>query len=249
MVPSDLTRPQDVLAANLRRMRIARRLSLSELARATGMSKATLSSVESGRSNPTVETLASLAGGPAGVTRRTAGGAAAGRGANRAPPRPHRGGRHRVCNARTWEPRQVEEPEPGPAGSRAGVYVLEGKLIAGPVERVTELSTGDYASFPVDVPYLFEAGRTAARALVLDLRALMIYGPRTAALGSSRRGVRVSTPEHAVALPALLHRQTRAGAARAGPPRRRRPLAPRGDDRLLAAAAGADRDCPLRAPR
>src|SRR5689334_22735036 len=54
-------RPQDVLAANLRRMRIARRLSLSELARATGMSKATLSSVESGRSNPTVETLAALA--------------------------------------------------------------------------------------------------------------------------------------------------------------------------------------------
>ena len=55
-------RPQDVLAANLRRLRIARRLSLSELARATGMSKATLSSVESGRSNPTIETLAALAG-------------------------------------------------------------------------------------------------------------------------------------------------------------------------------------------
>ena len=55
------SRPQDVLAANLRRLRIARRLSLSELARATGMSKATLSSVESGRSNPTVETLAALA--------------------------------------------------------------------------------------------------------------------------------------------------------------------------------------------
>ena len=50
------------MAANLRRLRIARRLSLSELARATGMSKATLSSVESGRSNPTIETLAALAG-------------------------------------------------------------------------------------------------------------------------------------------------------------------------------------------
>jgi transcriptional regulator with XRE-family HTH domain len=159
-------RPQDVLAANLRRMRIARRLSLSELARATGMSKATLSSVESGRSNPTVETLASLAAAlrvslselleepPLGEVRTV---------------------RHLDSieeegiglNARTWEPRQVEEPEPGPAGSRAGVYVLEGKLIAGPVERVTELSTGDYTSFPVDAPYLFEAGRTAARALVL----------------------------------------------------------------------------------
>ena len=46
-------------------------------------------------------------------------------------------------------------------------YVLEGKLIAGPVERVTELSAGDYASFPVDAPHLFEAGRKPARALLL----------------------------------------------------------------------------------
>ena len=52
---------QQILAANLRRLRIARHLSLSELARATQMSKATLSGVENGRSNPTVETLAALA--------------------------------------------------------------------------------------------------------------------------------------------------------------------------------------------
>jgi hypothetical protein len=47
------------------------------------------------------------------------------------------------------------------------VYVLEGRLIAGPVERVTELTSGDYASFPVDVPHVYETGRTPARALVL----------------------------------------------------------------------------------
>ena len=52
---------QQILAANLRRLRIARHLSLSELARATQMSKATLSGVENGRSNPTVDTLAALA--------------------------------------------------------------------------------------------------------------------------------------------------------------------------------------------
>ena len=162
------SRPQEVLAANLRRMRIARRLSLSELARATGMSKATLSSVESGRSNPTVETLAALAAAlrvslselleepPLGEVRVVRAGAA----------RSHRGGRHCPLRARVG-PAEVEEPEPGPAGSRAGVYVLEGKLIAGPVERVTELAPGDYASFPVDVPHLYETGRTRARALVL----------------------------------------------------------------------------------
>src|SRR5262249_32622829 len=53
---------QGVLAANLRRLRIAPHLSLSELARATTISKATLSSIETGRANPTVETLAGLAG-------------------------------------------------------------------------------------------------------------------------------------------------------------------------------------------
>src|SRR3954452_21663231 len=52
---------QAQLAANLRRLRIARHLSLSELARATALSKATLSGIENGRANPTVETLASLA--------------------------------------------------------------------------------------------------------------------------------------------------------------------------------------------
>ncbi len=160
-------RPQDVLAANLRRMRIARRLSLSELARATGMSKATLSSIESGRSNPTVETLASLAEAlrvslgelleepPLGEIRVI-----------------RAGGLDRVDQAgvalseRGWGPHEVEEPEPALAGTRAGVYVLEGKLIAGPVERVTELTAGDFASFPVDVPHVYETERARARALV-----------------------------------------------------------------------------------
>jgi transcriptional regulator with XRE-family HTH domain len=165
-------RPQDVLAANLRRLRIARRLSLSELARATGMSKATLSSVESGRSNPTVETLASLAG----ALRVSLGELL------EEPPlgeiRVVRVGRLdridepgvALCE-RAWGPHQVEEGSPAAAGTRAGVYVLDGKLITGPVERVTQLTAGDYASFPVDVPHLFETERTRARALVLT------YGP------------------------------------------------------------------------
>jgi len=52
---------QSRLATNLRRLRIARHLSLSELARATAVSKATLSGIENGRANPTIETLAGLA--------------------------------------------------------------------------------------------------------------------------------------------------------------------------------------------
>jgi transcriptional regulator with XRE-family HTH domain len=163
-----------VLAANLRRLRIARRLSLSELARATSMSKATLSSVESGRSNPTIETLAALAGalrvslgelleepplGEVRVVRRS-------RNGGRARELDHLAESVELAE-RVWSARQLDEPAPGPAGARAGVYVLEGKLIAGPVERVTELTAGDYASFPVDVPHVFETERVGARALVL----------------------------------------------------------------------------------
>ena len=75
---------QDRCAANLRRLRIARHLSLSELARATAISKATLSSIENGRANPTVETLAALAGALRVPLTRAARGAADGRGPGRA---------------------------------------------------------------------------------------------------------------------------------------------------------------------
>src|SRR5436309_15861509 len=53
---------REALAGNLRRLRVARRWSLADLAAATGAGKATLSAIENGRANPTVETLASLAG-------------------------------------------------------------------------------------------------------------------------------------------------------------------------------------------
>src|SRR5690242_10044847 len=174
---------QGVLAANLRRLRIARHLSLSELARATGASKATLSSIENGRANPTVDTLAGLAGAlrvsigelleelPLGEVRIVRG----------AQPRvsqvdgiPQRrldevlvDGELRLAEI-SLGAREARELDARPVGSRAHLFVLEGKLIAGPVERITELAGGDYASFPTDVPHVYEAGRAPARALLLS---------------------------------------------------------------------------------
>jgi transcriptional regulator with XRE-family HTH domain len=52
---------RDMLAVNLRVARTARGLSLSELARRSGIGKATLSQLESGGGNPTIETVFSLA--------------------------------------------------------------------------------------------------------------------------------------------------------------------------------------------
>jgi transcriptional regulator with XRE-family HTH domain len=171
------------LAANLRRLRIARHLSLSELARATGISKATLSSIENARANPTVETLASLAG----VLRVEIGKlleelpvpevrvvrAAEGR-LERRDGVPQRlvdslpaAGPVEVAEL-SFEASAVHEAEARTPGSRTHVYVLEGKLIAGPLELCTELDHGDYASFPADVPCIYETGRAPARALVVS---------------------------------------------------------------------------------
>jgi transcriptional regulator with XRE-family HTH domain len=51
---------RDMLAANLRRARSERGLSLSELARRSTIGKATLSQLEAGTGNPTIETVFSL---------------------------------------------------------------------------------------------------------------------------------------------------------------------------------------------
>ncbi|HST56701.1 MAG TPA: helix-turn-helix domain-containing protein [Solirubrobacteraceae bacterium] len=171
------------LAANLRRLRIARRLSLSELARVTAMSKATLSGIEHGRANPTVDTLASLASAlgvpiaeliepaPLGEMRIVR--------ASEAVALPADEVGRRVLDAVSLEgnvelfelalpARRVQEVAAHADGSRCQVLVLEGTLIAGPVERISELAVGDYTSFPADVPHVYEAGRAPVRALVLE---------------------------------------------------------------------------------
>jgi transcriptional regulator with XRE-family HTH domain len=173
--------PRTALAANLRRLRIARHLSLSELARTTAISKATLSGIERAQGNPTVDTLAALAGAlgvslaelleatPAGAIQIVrAAPATAGAGFDR-----------RMLETLQLDgtveafelrlpARHVHEPQPLPTGARKHVLVLRGKLIAGPVERISELGPGDYASFPADVRHLLETAREPAGALVLS---------------------------------------------------------------------------------
>jgi transcriptional regulator with XRE-family HTH domain len=51
---------QETLAANIRRARLERGLSLSELSRRSSIGKATLSQLEAGAGNPTIETVFSL---------------------------------------------------------------------------------------------------------------------------------------------------------------------------------------------
>jgi transcriptional regulator with XRE-family HTH domain len=171
------------LASNLRRLRIARHLSLSQLAQSTSLSKATLSGIENGHGNPTIETLTVLAEAlripvaellqdtPAQEVRVVR--------VSEAPPGPPDGLGQRPLERigsldgsleiveLALPPHHLHEPKPRTDESRDGVLVLQGKLIAGPAERITELATGDYASFPADIPHLYESGRSPTRALIL----------------------------------------------------------------------------------
>jgi transcriptional regulator with XRE-family HTH domain len=181
---------QRVLAANLRRMRIARHLSLSELARAAGVGKATLSGIEAARANPTVETLAGLAAAlrtsigelleepPLGEIRivRAAHGAAGGAAGGVAPVGdgvPRRlldtipsSASIEVAELVLAALQRCEAPA-GASGARAHLYVRAGTVLAGPAERHTELAAGDYMSFPADVAQVYEASGRPASALLL----------------------------------------------------------------------------------
>ncbi|MET8335566.1 helix-turn-helix transcriptional regulator [Streptosporangium canum] len=59
--PSEAAGVRGAIAANLRRARLGRGLSVRELAELTGVSKALISQVERGVANPTVEVLSRLA--------------------------------------------------------------------------------------------------------------------------------------------------------------------------------------------
>jgi transcriptional regulator with XRE-family HTH domain len=172
------------LAANVRRLRVARHLSMSELARLTATSKATLSAIENGRGNPTVDTLASLGQaldtslgelleqaqlGEVRIVRASQSTISAVDGVQRRELNVDRD-IHGSLDVYELElpARHVHELGAGKGGSRRSVLVLQGKLIAGPLERISELGAGDYMSFPADAPQLLEAGRTPARVLVSD---------------------------------------------------------------------------------
>ncbi len=147
------------------------------------MSKATLSGIESGRGNPTIDTLAVLAGAlsvsvaelledvPAGEIHVV-------RVADTHPWPPDGEGQRSLETAGKLNgslevlefalpPHHLRESSPRTDGSWDGVFVLKGRLIVGPTERITELSGSDYAAFPADGPCQYETGRAPTRALVL----------------------------------------------------------------------------------
>ena len=156
------------MGGNLRRLRLARGLSLVELGRLSGLAKGTLTQLEAGRANPTIETLQALARAlGAGLADLVAEPPAAGveivrdgEGSPFAVPSVHGLFVHRAAlgtmivetlTMRIGAGLERTEPAHAP-GVVQHVFVLEGTVEIGPVGEVVTLHAGDFARFAADQP-------------------------------------------------------------------------------------------------
>ncbi|TCO62622.1 helix-turn-helix domain-containing protein [Actinocrispum wychmicini] len=158
-----------VLAANLRALRAQAGLSMSELARRSGIAKGTLSQLESGTGNPTIETVFSLSNAfqvPVStlLTERTAPEVVLVRGAGldvlssvAVDLRMFR----RLDLQDTVFELYDQRVRPGAVQHSAGhpglehVVVTSGRLQVGPPNEPYVLDAGDYVCFPADQPHVY----------------------------------------------------------------------------------------------
>lgn len=167
------TAPLAAIAAAIRRERARAGLSLTEVARRAGIAKSTLSQLESGTGNPSVETLWALGvalGVPfsqlveppapqvrvvrAGEGPRIHSDHAAFTGVLLSSGSPHA---RRDIYILEIEPGPVRMAEPHIPGSVEHLVVSAGRMRAGPVAAPIELGPGDYATFRGDIPHSYEA--------------------------------------------------------------------------------------------
>jgi transcriptional regulator with XRE-family HTH domain len=165
--------PLDAIAGSLRRERDRIGLSLTELARRAGIAKSTLSQLESGTGNPSVETLWALGvalGVPFSrivdpptpvvqVVRAGQGPIVRSEQANftgsllaSCPP-----GARRDIYVITLEPDAGRQAQPHIPGTVEHLIVSTGRVRTGPVGEPVELGPGDYIAFPGDIPHVYQA--------------------------------------------------------------------------------------------
>lgn len=176
------------IARTLRRERESRGLSVSELARQAGVSKATVSQLETGSGNPSVETLWALgvaldvpfavlvdqrANAPtliraadlAGVPSSAASAYSATL-LSASPP-----GARRDLYLIQVEPGEPRRSDPHHAGTIEHVILMSGSARIGPAEAPIELSPGDYLTYAGDAAHVFEALEPGTNAvLITELR-------------------------------------------------------------------------------
>jgi transcriptional regulator with XRE-family HTH domain len=165
--------PLDTIARALRSERERVGLSLTELARRAGLAKSTLSQLESGAGNPSVETLWALAVAldvpfsrlveprppsvrvvRAGEGPRIPAEQADFTGSLLAAGTPHT---RRDIYVITVEPGAGRQALPHIPGTVEHLIVSAGRILTGPEEQPIELGPGDYAAFAADVPHGYQA--------------------------------------------------------------------------------------------
>jgi transcriptional regulator with XRE-family HTH domain len=184
MTNSQAKAPLEVIAASLRRERRRSGLSLTEVARRAGIAKSTLSQLESGAGNPSLETLWALCVALDAPFSRLLD-----------PPRPHTlliradegptvaaaeadyqatllaacppGARRDVYRIQA-EPGHARASEPHMPGVVEHVVLGAGRALVGVAGEAAELSPGDYIRYPGDVPHVFEALEPGTRAVLVS---------------------------------------------------------------------------------
>jgi transcriptional regulator with XRE-family HTH domain len=176
--------PLEVIAASLRRERTRAGLSLSEVAKRAGIAKSTLSQLESGSGNPSVETLWALGVALDVPFSRLV-----------EPPRPTvqiiRAGEGPAVfseradyvatllascppNARrdiyliTAEPGSARESDPHMPGVVEHVVLCAGRARVGLTDEPVEIAPGDYVAYPGDLPHVFEALEPGTTAVMVS---------------------------------------------------------------------------------
>lgn len=176
--------PLATIAAALRRERDRCGLSLSELARLAGVAKSTLSQLESGTGNPSVETLWALSSAlgvpfsrlveqprvPVRIIRAGDGPRVPSESAhyaatllNACPPHVRRDVYRVVA-----EPGTPRRSDPHAAGTVEHVILCSGRARVGRADEPVELLPGDYLAYPGDEPHTFDALEPGTTAVLVS---------------------------------------------------------------------------------
>jgi transcriptional regulator with XRE-family HTH domain len=176
--------PHEAIAASLRRERQRTGLSLTEVARRAGIAKSTLSQLESGAGNPSVETLWAIcvvlevpfsrlldpprpsvtvirAG--QGPTFAAAQSSYLATLLSACPP-----GARRDMFRIVADPGPPRASDPHNPGTVEYVVLCAGRAQIGLVADPVELGPGDYICYPADVPHIFNALEPATQAVMLN---------------------------------------------------------------------------------
>lgn len=176
--------PLDVIATSLRRERTRAGLSLSEIAKRAGIAKSTLSQLEAGTGNPSVETLWALSVAleiqfadllepqrpKVQVIRANEGPAIHAEHADYSatlvaacPPHARRD-IYRI----SVSPGPGRESQPHMPGTVEHVVLSTGRALVGLTDEPVELGPGDYIAYPGDLPHLFQALEPGTTAVLVS---------------------------------------------------------------------------------